>query len=91
MGVTLFGFFVNGPLGGFYYFGLWFHRNQLRAQLTQLPEATNKVEVVVPDGLMVEEEDAEDVEEDAADAKIRKQETARRAKEMEMQKMSQVL
>lgn len=67
-----------------------FHRNQLRAQLNQLPVAKNKVEVVVPDEMMVEEEDIEDIEEDAADAEVRKQEAAKKAKEMEIKKMSQV-
>lgn len=64
-------------------------RNQLRAQLAQLPAPVNKVEIVVPE-LPQEDPETEDMEVDAADRdKQRKLDEQQRA-EKELRGRSQV-
>lgn len=65
-------------------------RNQLRAHLNQLPVAKNKVEVVIPEEMQVDEVNEEGIDEDAADTELRRQEAARKAEEIEFKKRSQV-
>lgn len=62
----------------------------MRAHLNQLPVAKNKVEVVIPEEMQVDEVQEETVEEDAADAELRRQAAARKAEEIEFKKRSQV-
>ena len=66
-------------------------RNQLRAQLAQLPAAQNKVEIVVP-GLPEENEEIEvKIEVDAADEDKRRKHEEEERIARELRKRSQVL